>query len=171
MSKLTTAVSFDGSTTPAGNTRPAALIVKVDHGNVKIGFNANTDYKTKVKWFKIEDIEVLMGALMDHQPELMEKIQLAKEAVAAGLVIEANGDIVDPKPEAPKPAPKPAPKVAPKRFSLSSVETKTEAVAEAPAPIVPPAPPKATLSIGSTATTAAEQRHSKLAAFRQQMGR
>ena len=162
-------IEFPGSATAGNRTRTASLELRSVGQKIQVGFRKSQNKATKVKFFDIEDVEVLMTALMEHQGELAEMIGLATEAVAKGMTIK-DGEIVAPK-EEPKPAPTPAP--APKRFSLSTpAPTPTPTPAPAPAPAPAPTPePKATKSVGSSATTAAEVRRAKMAEIRAKMGR
>lgn len=151
-------ITFPGSFTDTNRQRTAKLELRWYYGKMQVGFYKSDSAKSKAKWFDVEDIEVLMGGLLQHQEELVELIKLGTEAVAAGYTIE-DGKLVKPTVEA-----KPEPEAKPKRvsgFSLSSVETSAETVAEAPAKIVPPPAPPAAPSMSLK---------ERMAAQRQRMG-
>tara|TARA_R110002096_G_scaffold151934_4_gene314749 strand:- start:475 stop:963 length:489 start_codon:yes stop_codon:yes gene_type:complete len=137
-------VEFPGSITAANRQRTAKLAIRCNKYDVwEIGFAKSNSSKTKMKWFPLEDMEVLIGGMLEFQGELAAKLAEAKAGIAAGYVISDDGHLVVPPPpeavvvEEPKASEPKASKV----FSLGSVAAVPAATV--PAAVTPPPPPPA----------------------------
>lgn len=129
-------ITFPGSFTDTNRQRTAKLELRWYYGKMQVGFYKSDSAKSKAKWFDVEDIEVLMGGLLQNQEELSELIKLGTEAVAKGYTIE-NGKLVKPEPKS-----EPTPQPESKRVTGFSLSTPTTPTASDTTPPAPPAPSK-----------------------------
>ena len=148
-------ISFPGSITQAGKQRTASWELRHSFGKVQMGFAKSDSAKTKTKWFDLEEVEVIMGSLLENQTELASMIDLAKQGLELGMVI-VDGELVDPKPEPKKeePVKEKAEEPKAKTFSLSGGST-----------------PPPTKKVSTVAKAPSKSRSEKIAELRSKMGR